>query len=294
MLGCQYFDDLATGDSRSPIKSPPKFKPGDFVMNSERLHWPWAEYFCLAEEELALIDPEIQDLPHGLKLPLAYLGLSGLTSYLGVKSRGKVTSGDVVVVSGAAGSCGTLAGQFALEWGAKKVIGICGSDEKCRALVDRFRFTTAVNYKSPAFESKLAEACADGVDVYFDNVGGEISRIVIVDHMKPAGRVVLCGQIADYNKDVPYPPPIPKDMQDAIVAKSIDRERFLVLSYQDQFPEASGDMKKMILEGKIRVEVTEAEGIEKAGWALVNMMNGGNIGKQVVKVCDSSRRVKQD
>ncbi|XP_019647968.1 PREDICTED: prostaglandin reductase 2-like isoform X2 [Branchiostoma belcheri] len=258
------------------------FHPGDYV---ETWVWPWQEYSQVSPEGLRKLDPTL--FGSRLSLALGALGMPGATALVGIRERGHVTPGanQTFVVSGAAGACGSLAGQIARLEGAANIVGICGSEEKCRLLMEELGFDHAVNYRTDNVADRLKEACPRGVDSYFDNVGGEISETVI-KQMNEGSHVILCGQISVYNKDVPYPPPLPQEVTDILKERNITRERFLIMNYLDKFEESGIQLAKWIQEGKLKVKETVVEGIEKTGEAFVSMMKGGNVGKMIVHVAD--------
>ncbi|KAK6044777.1 oxidoreductase, zinc-binding dehydrogenase family protein [Cooperia oncophora] len=196
------------------------------------------------------------NLPEGFSpsIILSCVGISGMTSLLGIRKKAAIDRSrpQTIVISGAAGSCGTLAGQIARLEGCTRVIGICGSEEKCRVLVSEFGFDGAINYRTDAIPEALSSLAPDGVDIYFDNVGGFISDAVI-RNMNHGGRIVLCGQISVYNTDLPYPPPIPTQIAELIRSKNIQRERFLVLSYKDEMDAAVAQLSHWLQENKLKV-----------------------------------------
>jgi len=263
------------------------FNAGDVVINSAIGGWPWQLYFKQSNPDETLVVVNLDDDP---KFELTYYGIPGLTTLIGMREKGKVggdndASGKCFVVSGAAGSCGHLAGQYAAINGCSPVVGICGSDEKCQVLTKRLNFTDTVNYKKENVMEKLKSLCPNGIDVYFDNVGGSVSDSVIAN-MNPNSHIVLCGQISQYNKDVPYPPPIPEITQLALTKNNIRRERFLVLHYPQQFLATRKDLYQLKQEKKIEVLDTVYSGLELAGKAFCDMMRGGNVGKLLVHVSD--------
>ncbi|XP_048342207.1 prostaglandin reductase 2-like [Sphaerodactylus townsendi] len=258
------------------------FSFGDFVTS---FNWPWQTKAILDGKQLEKINPQLVD--GHLSYFLGAAGLTGLTALIGIREKGHVTRGanQTMVVSGAAGACGSLAGQIGFLEGCSRVIGICGTNEKCLTLVSEMGFDAAINYKEENVLQRLRVLCPDGVDVYFDNVGGDISDAVIA-HMNPNSHIILCGQISQYNKDVPYPPPLPPATEEIRKARNITRERFLVLNYMDKCPACTAQLCQWIKEGKLKVRETVVNGLENTGDAFVSMMSGGNIGKQIVHVSD--------
>jgi prostaglandin reductase 2 len=248
--------------------------------------WPWVLYWKTLDAQLI----NVNILPPGYthSIVLSCLGLIGLTVLLGIQEKAHIQpgKGQTFVVSGAAGACGTLAGQIARIMGCTNVVGICGTDDKCSVLKGELGFNGAINYKTDNIDEKIAELCPKGVDVYFDNVGGPVSDSVL-KQMNKDSHVVLCGQISQYNKkDVPYPPPIPDSIQKHIKDMNITRERFLVLNYREKFGAAQNLLTKWLMEGKLKVKENTIEGLENTGKAFVEMMSGKNIGKQIVHVSD--------
>lgn len=254
---------------------------GDIVYRA--MSWPWQIWFSTEGDSLRKV--EMKDIAGDLTAPLSYMGLSGLTALLGLREKGGIQrgTGQTCVVSAAAGACGILAGQIAKLEGCGRVVGICGSDEKCKVLTESFNFDAAINYKTQNVEEKLKETCPKGVQVYFDNVGGTVSNQVI-RQMTPHSNIVLSGQISMYNTDQPYPPPLPPDVQKILDSRDIRRERFLVLRYQQEFEAAILQLAAWARAGQLIPKVTIEEGIENAPKAFIKMMTGGNIGKQLVRV----------
>ncbi|XGW12628.1 hypothetical protein V3C99_013360 [Haemonchus contortus] len=254
---------------------------GDIVTSCAHL-WPWTKRFIADCSDLVKVH-----LPDGFSpsIILSCVGISGMTALLGIRKKAAIDRSrpQTIVISGAAGSCGSLAGQIARLEGCTRVIGICGTEEKCKVLVSEFGFDGAINYRAEAIPDALSSLAPDGVDIYFDNVGGFISDAVI-QHMNIGGRIVLCGQIAVYNTDLPYPPPIPSQTAELIRLKNIQRERFLVLSYKDEMDAAVAQLSHWLQEHKLKVRETIYEGLCKAPQAFVDMMAGKNIGKMIVKI----------
>ncbi|KAL7873336.1 hypothetical protein AOLI_G00124070 [Acnodon oligacanthus] len=255
---------------------------GDIVTS---FNWHWQTHSVIDGNLLQKVDPRMVD--GHLSYVLGGVGMPGLTALLGVREKGHVTpgAGQTMVVSGAAGACGSLAGQIARLDGCERVVGICGSDEKCQSLVSELGFTAAVNYKKGDISKALREVCPSGVDIYFDNVGGAISDTVI-SQMNSGGHVILCGQISQYNKDLPYPPPLSNETQEALCSKNITRERFMVLNYMEKHEEGLLQLSHWVKTGQIKLLESVVNGIENMGVAFCSMMTGGNIGKQIVKISD--------
>ncbi|KAM4625579.1 prostaglandin reductase 2 [Polymixia lowei] len=255
---------------------------GDVVTS---FNWRWQTHDVVMGSVLQKVDPQLVD--GHLSYFLGAVGMTGLTALLGMREKGHVTRGanQTMVVSGAAGACGSIAGQIGRLDGCTRVVGICGSVEKCRALVDELGFSAAINYRQEDVVTRLRECCPDGIDVYFDNVGGAISDTVIAQ-MNNDGHVILCGQISQYNKDVPYPPPLSEETQKALQSKNIARERFMVLNYMDKMEAALLQLSQWVKSGQIKVLETVVNGIENMGVAFCSMMKGGNVGKQIIKISD--------
>ncbi|XP_029972454.1 prostaglandin reductase 2 [Salarias fasciatus] len=253
---------------------------GDVVTS---FNWPWQTQAVLKGSGLQKVDPQLVD--GQLSYFLGAVGITGLTALLGIREKGHVTKGanQTMVVSGAAGACGSIAGQIGRLDGCVRVVGICGSEEKCNALVKELGFSAAINYRQDDIPARLKETCPDGIDVYFDNVGGDISDTVIAQ-MNNNSHVILCGQISQYNKDVPYPPPLSEETQENLRRKNITRERFMVLSYMSKADAALYELSQWVRSKKIKVLETVVNGIENMGVAFCSMMKGGNTGKQIIKI----------
>ena len=209
---------------------------------------------------------------------LSVFGTTGMTAYFGLLDIGRPVAGDVVVVSGAAGATGSVVGQIAKIKGAGKVVGIAGGPEKCAWLVDELGFDAAIDYKAGPIGPRLREECPEGIDVYFDNVGGEMLDTCLANLAMKA-RVVCCGAISAYN-----------DREGAygltnyfsLITKRARMEGFLILDYLDRFGEAQGEMLGWVLDGTVKHAVHVVEGLEAAPEALILLFTGGNTGKVIV------------
>ncbi len=247
------------------------YKPGQLLFGMTG----WQDYVIADTGERAM-----QALPEGVPAGIAIgiLGVTGMTAYFGVIDVGQVREGDVVVVSGAAGATGSAAGQIAKIKGAKKVVGIAGGAEKCAYIVDELGFDEAIDYKNEKVAARLRETCPDGVDLYFDNVGGSILNDCLAN-LAMRGRVVLCGAISTYNSD--GPPPGPSNYLNLLVRRG-RMEGFIIIDYLDRFPAAQLEVAGWIAEGKIKSSEHIVEGLEKAPDALNMLFSGGNTGKVIV------------
>ncbi|KAF2133052.1 NADP-dependent leukotriene B4 12-hydroxydehydrogenase [Dothidotthia symphoricarpi CBS 119687] len=236
----------------------------------------WSEYAVLQEKFL-----ESLDLPSGA-VPtdaLGVLGMTGLTAYFGILNVGQVKAGDFVVVSGAAGATGSVVGQIAKLKGAT-VLGLAGEDSKVQWLKEELGFDEALNYKDPEFAKKFKAATKNLIDVYFDNVGGEILDLAL-SRAKPFSRFVMCGAISEYNKKKPQGP---KNYL-MIISMRIRMQGFVVFDYADQYAAARKELAQWLSEGKLkRKETIVKGGIMKAEEALFGLFEGKNTGKTMVEV----------
>jgi NADPH-dependent curcumin reductase CurA len=252
----------------------PGFQPGDMVQGM--LGW---QSYLLSD------GGGLQRLPRDTGLPLtASLGLFshiGLTAYFGLLQIGKPRAGETLVVSAAAGAVGSLVGQIGKLKGCR-VVGITGSEEKCRWITDDLGFDHAINYKAEPVVEKLQECCVEGIDVYFDNVGGEILDAVLGRINKHA-RLVICGLISQYNAEEPVPGPFNFAN---ILVRSARVEGFIVLDFLDRAGAALKDLGQWLAEGKLQYRVDIVEGLENAPSALNKLFDGSNRGKLIVQVSE--------
>src|ERR687898_772152 len=210
---------------------------------------------------------------------LAVYGATGLTAYVGMVDIGRVEPGQTVVVSAAAGATGSLAAQIAKIHGCR-VVGICGTDDKARWLLDDLGLDGAINHRTDDLHARLKELCPDRVDVYFDNVGAPILDAVL-DRLAMHARVALCGAIAIYNEQG-RPPGPPNYFQ--LINRRASMQGFLSLDYWDRFPEVAGKLGEWMAEGKLRYRTQVYEGLESAVDALNALFTGANTGKTVIKL----------
>lgn len=211
---------------------------------------------------------------------LGVLGMPGLTAFLGLSEIGKPKKGETVVVSGAAGAVGSVAGQLAKIQGCR-VVGIAGTDEKCEMLISEFGFDAAINYRTAGnLRKALAAACPDGVDVYFDNVGGAVSDAVLVK-INPFARIVVCGAISVYNATT-----LPQSLsvQPFLVRNRALMQGFIVSDFEAKFPEAIKKLSRWLSRGQLKQSETVLEGFDQIPQAFLDLFEGKNKGKMVVKV----------
>lgn len=235
----------------------------------------WQEYSVVPATAVRPLQ-RIGRLSHHIGL----LGLNGLTAYFGIREVAKVRAGETVVISGAAGGVGHLAGQVA-RLARARVVGITSSDEKNRILENQLEYSATVNWKSSSFLDDLHTACARGADVYFDNVGGPL-----LENMLPLivnrGRIVCCGVTAQYDMDNPLPGP--SDLAVQMIAKSLRMEGFLVANYKNSWNEALGELKELHESGQLTVLEDLRDGLASAPTALIEMLAGKNVGQLAVRL----------
>ncbi|WP_373058289.1 NADP-dependent oxidoreductase [Zunongwangia sp. H14] len=248
------------------------FKKGDFVSGMLK----WKKIQISDGKGLNKIDRNLAPL----SAYLGVLGLTGITAYLGLEKIGKLKEGEHLLVSGAAGAVGSVVGQIG-KIKSCKVTGIAGTDEKIETLKEKYGFDSGINYKKTGnIKSAIAEACALGVDVYFDNVGGEILDAAMAS-MNKYGRVINCGAISIYNAEEQ---PTGPRLETVLIKKSISMQGFTVRDYAEDFPDAIKQLAQWLKEGKLKYEETVVEGFEKIPQAFLDLFEGKNKGKMVVKV----------
>lgn len=247
------------------------FKTGDIVLGA----LPWSEKMIALDKNLQKIEPTVESLTYYLGI----LGMTGLTAYFGLMHIGKPKAGETVVVSGAAGAVGIAVGQIAKIHGAR-VIGIAGSDEKASLLKEEFGYDDVINYKTTSnIKNAIANLCPNGVDVYFDNVGGSISDGVI-QNLNFHARIALCGQISLYNNTVI---PMGPRIQPMLLTRSVLMQGFIISNFQKDFPEGIAHLSKWVNEGKLKFTETIIEGFDQLPAALLGLFKGENKGKMIVK-----------
>jgi NADPH-dependent curcumin reductase CurA len=239
----------------------------------------WRDIAVLSARQVTVL-PELPDIPPSYHLGV--LGMPGLTAFAGLFRIADFREGDAVFVSGAAGAVGSLVGQFAKLRGASAVIGSAGTAEKVRWLTDVLGFTEAFHYHDGRVAALLDAAAPEGIDVYFDNVGGEHLEAAI-GSFRLHGRAALCGSISAYNAVTP--PPGPRNMS-MMVAKRLTLRGFLVNDHDDLRPEFEATVTEWLRSGQLVVRETAREGLEDAVPAFLDLLRGGNIGKMIVRLAE--------
>ena len=252
----------------------PEFDQGELVLGA----FGWQDY---AVSDGGGMMP-VNKVPDGVPptMPLGVLGLTSLTAYFGLKEIGQPKEGDTVVISGAAGATGSVAGQLAKHWGCR-AIGIAGGSEKSEWLTKELGFDEAIDYKSEDVYKRLRELCPKGLDVFFDNVGGEILEAAL-GNLAMHARVILCGAISNYNAEAPAGP---RNYMNLLVRRS-RMEGFVVFDYFPRTDEAMAELVPLVTSGKIRYREDVRDGLEAAPIALCDLYTGAHKGKLLVKIAD--------
>jgi NADPH-dependent curcumin reductase CurA len=253
-------------ESRSP-----DFQPGDIVTGM----LGWRLYNVAKAKALRKVDPRVAPVTTALGV----LGMPGLTAYFGLLDIGQPKQGETVVVSGAAGAVGMTVCQIAKIKGCRTV-GIAGSDEKNEYLRDELGVDATINYKNPGVQQALKSACPQRIDVYFDNVGGEVSDAVL-SLLNHGARIIICGQISLYCLEKPDVGPRP---QPYLLVNRALMKGFIVSDYAPRFSEGVMQLAQWLAEGKLKYAETIVEGFENTPRAFIGLFTGENLGKQIVKV----------
>ena len=253
----------------------PAFQVGDIVVG----YWGWQEYAVSDGKGLQKLDPSLAPI----SAALGVLGMPGMTAYFGFLDICQPKPGETVVVSGAAGAVGSLVGQIAKIKGCRAV-GIAGTDAKVAWLTGELGFDAAFNYKTTEdYVAKLRELCPQGIDCYFDNVGGAVTDAVL-PLLNVRARISVCGQISQYNSAKPEPGVRPYIF---LLTKQSRAEGFIVSQWMDRFPEGVAQMARWLKEGKLKHREQIVEGFENAPRALIGVLQGDNTGKMLVRFASS-------
>lgn len=250
------------------------FAPGDMVLGGTG----WAEHAILPARECRKLDPDLAPV----QTALGVLGMPGLTAWVGVNDILRVQSGQTVVISAATGAVGSVAGQIAKSRGAR-VIGVAGGAEKCAWAVDELGFDACLDHRDPKLADELGALCPQGIDCYFENVGGATLEAVL-PRMQDHGAIAVCGMIAWYSgKGLAGAMPLPKAWR-TILVKRLRVQGFIIFDHWDRLPEFLAEVAPMIADGRLRYRETVAEGLEAAPEAFLRLLEGGNFGKQLIRL----------
>ena len=247
----------------------PRFSPGDIVAGYDG----WQQFAVSNGAELRKLDPAVP-----MSASLGVLGMPGMTAYVGLLDIGQPRPGETVVVSAASGAVGSVVGQLAKIKGCRAV-GVAGSPAKCRYVVDELGFDACVNYKADEFRTDLSNACPDGVDVYFENVGGAVLAAVL-RLLNRGARIPLCGLIAEYNATENTPGP---NLRPLLVNRALIKG-FIVSDHNDRAPAFLQEMTPLVRDGRIRYREDIVEGLDAAPTAFIGLLEGRNFGKLLVRV----------
>ena len=268
-------EEMEAGAVSQVIKSnSSKFKEGDFVEGRTG----WQDNPTVNEKKLRLLDPNMAPL----STAIGVLGMPGTTAYVGMKNFAKPQKGETLVVSAASGAVGGTVGQIGKIYGCK-VIGIAGTNEKCEYTKEVYGFDECINYKDPSFKENLKEACKDGVDIYWENVGGS-SFDAVMPLFNDFARIPVCGLISFYNLTslkLDGPDRLPLLFRQ-LLTKRVMYKGFIVFDHYDQRQESIEEMSKWIKEGKLKYKEDFIDGLEKAPEAFIGLLNRKNFGKLIV------------
>ncbi len=260
-----------TGVARVEASNAPSLQPGDLVVGPTG----WQDFSVHDAAQLRMIPAGGDPALH-----LGVLGTNGLTAYFGLFEVGAPQPGETVVVSAAAGSVGHIVGQLAKLHGCR-VVGVAGSDEKCRRIVDELGFDAAVNHRDPDFRARFRAATPDRIDVYFDNTGGPILESALF-RMNTHGRIVCCGVVSQYDTDNPAPGP--RGVPGLLVNNRVRMQGFLVFDFADRYDDARNALSDWIAEGRLKPWSTTYEGLDQAPQAFVDLLHGATVGTTIVRV----------
>jgi NADPH-dependent curcumin reductase len=273
--------DVMVGGTVSEVieSRSPSFAKGDFVVGMDG----WQTYASTPGTGLRKLDPRIAPI----STALGVLGMPGLTAYVGLLDIGRAKSGETVVVSAASGAVGSVVGQIARLKGCRAV-GIAGSPEKCDYIVRELGFHAAVSHHAPDLGGALRAACPNGIDVYFENVGGAVLAAVL-PLINRGARIPLCGQISQYNATTPAPAP---NLAPLLINRALI-QGFIVTDHVDRFGAFMAECGAWVRSGELRYREDVAEGIESAPQAFIGLLEGRNFGKLLVRVSPDATRATE-
>lgn len=273
--------EVMTGGAVSKVVTSrhPNFQEGDWVLGSTG----WQDYSVMTGDKVQKLDDHIAEHP---SLALGVLGMPGFTAYMGLLDIGNPQPGETVVVAAATGPVGSMVGQIAKLKGCR-AIGIAGGEEKCRYAVEQFGFDACIDHRADDLEAQLAAACPDGIDVYYENVGGKVFDAVM-PLLNSKARIPVCGVVAQYNATgLPDGPDRLPQLAGLILRKRLRMQGFIIFDdYGHRYPEFAAQMGEWFKAGKINFREDVTDGLENAPQALIGLLEGKNFGKVVVRVGD--------
>ena len=275
--------EVMTGGAVSKVVTSrhPDFQEGDWVLGSTG----WQDYSVMPGDKVQKLADHIADHP---SLALGVLGMPGFTAYMGLLDIGNPQPGETVVVAAATGPVGSMVGQIAKLKGCR-AIGIAGGEEKCRYALEQFGFDACIDHRADDFEAQLAAACPDGIDVYYENVGGKVFDAVM-PLLNSKARIPVCGVVAQYNATgLPDGPDRLPQLAGLILRKRLRMQGFIIFDdYGHRYPEFAAQMGEWFKAGKINFREDITDGLENAPQALIGLLEGKNFGKVVVRVGDDA------
>ena len=269
----------AGGIGRVVASRSPQFAVGDFVSGGTGVQQYWIGPANDRTAAFYKVDPAAAPLPKYLNA----LGMPGMTAYFGLLEVGQPKPGETVVVSGAAGAVGQTVGQVARQRGCR-VVGIAGGKEKCDFVVNELGFDACIDYKSGSVRDGLKQHCPNGVDVYFDNVGGDILDAVLA-RINMKARIIICGAISQYNNTTPVKGPA---NYLSLLVNRARMEGIVVFDWAERYPEAAAQMAQWMKEGSFKTREDIVEGLENFPQTLLMLFEGRNFGKLILKVADEN------
>ncbi|MEX0302119.1 MAG: NADP-dependent oxidoreductase [Leisingera sp.] len=281
--GKSYADPVEVGGTMTAggvgeviASNSPGFQPGDFALGM----FGWASHACAKASEIRKLDPDLAPLTTALGV----LGMPGFTAWHGLQAYGQPKAGETLVVAAATGPVGSMVGQLAKQAGLR-VVGVAGGADKCKLAVETFGFDACLDHRAYASAEALSEAlgaeCPDGIDIYYENVGGKVLEAVL-PLMNNFGRIPVCGMIAWYNSaETGLTAPA---IWRSVLTKFLSVNGFIIFNHYDRYPQFLQEVAPKIASGDVRYLEDIAEGLENAPKTFLSMMQGGNTGKQIVKL----------
>ncbi len=256
------------------VNNHPKFKVGDFLSNYGGVQ----QYAVSNGTNCHIVDPNLAPLP----MYIGTLGMPGMTAYFGILEVGKIKEGETVLVSGAAGAVGSIVGQIAKIKGCR-VIGIAGGEKKCKYITEELGFDGAIDYRNEEINTALKRECPKGIDVYFDNVGGDILDAAL-GRLRMHARIVVCGAISQYNNKIAVKGP---SNYLSLLVNRATMQGMVVFDYAENYGKAAAQMGKWIAEGKLKSKEDVYEGIENFHDTFLRLFSGDKMGKLVLKISEN-------